>query len=463
MRRLKGPRTLIAVVGLVAAGLAFVAAQPATPAAAIAQPTGYVNQIFPVSSGRTGSAMCIDIPYSSWNYGEQLIQWGCTGNPNQSWRIEPSNGAYRIVSNMNNYCLDIPYSSTAWGVGIIQYPCHGGWNQTFVKIDHGHGTMSYYNANSNLCIDVSGYGQNWGAPLIQWGCYYTDNQQETSTVQPAFGYIDVLTGVDGGIEVQGWTLAANAPPWSLGYQVLVDGSPINNGYITAGAYRPDVGAAFPGYGNYHGINAEFTYPLIAGQHTVCVQSQSYATWSTIACGGFQYAATNSGGFLGLGQLCRMTQRGTIILQNEGVSSGSTDYFSVVVSAANRWQTNSSNYFQFTPGVNIKPRLRVSSGRFGTSWYGQADYNCGGLGIPYVSSGLGVSASSKRLRMNEQAIGANSNTALETAIHEVGHALGLDHNSGSSVDTVMGATGLSPANLPNYPTSIDVQNAIAKYP
>ncbi len=94
--------TLVCAVAL--CGMFVYGVRELPSANANSQPIGYVNNLFPVSSGRAGISMCMDIPYSSWSYGTQLIEWPCTGEVNQSWRIVATGGGYEISSNMNNYC-----------------------------------------------------------------------------------------------------------------------------------------------------------------------------------------------------------------------------------------------------------------------------------------------------------------------------------------------------------------------
>lgn len=117
-----------------------------------------------------------------------------------------------------------------------------------------------------------------------WGCYYTDNHQFTTSLKPAFGYIDSIVGTESGIEINGWTMAPDAPTTALGYQVIVDGVVINPPYGYANTNRSDVGSAFPGYGDWHGMYAEVPASLAVGYHVVCIQGQSGGVYSQLGCG-----------------------------------------------------------------------------------------------------------------------------------------------------------------------------------
>ncbi len=313
--------------------------------------------------------------------------------------------------------------------------------------------MVFSQANSNLCIGINS-GANWGDPIIQWGCYFGDNQHFTSSIQPSFGVIDTMVGTDVGFDIQGWTLAPNASSYQLGYQVLVGGSVVSSSL--ANTYRPDVGAAFPGYSDYRGYDLAVSVPLIAGVHTACVQSNSFGVFSTLGCGTYKWVQSNNG-FLGIGDVCPMTKP-TIGFYDEGVGSGGTvNFFPTAATAALRWSSKSTKVL-FVQGSTNKPRVRVRSGKFGSGFTGDTSNSCAG---PW---GIGLVASSKVLRMNEQMLNndINSTQALETAIHELGHALGLDHRNDPPSQTVMRSSGFSPVDLPNYPTVSDVQNVDSKY-
>lgn len=78
-----------------------------------------------------------------------------------------------------------------------------------------------------------------------------------------FGSLDGATGVSGGVAVGGWAIDPDiVGPTDV--HVYVDDRGLAT---TANASRPDVGAAFPGYGAAHGFNA--MVPAPAGAHTVC--------------------------------------------------------------------------------------------------------------------------------------------------------------------------------------------------
>ena len=55
-----------------------------------------------------------------------VIQWTCTGGPNQQWRLEPvASGAYRLVARHSGKALDVYGALIDDLAPAIQYPAHG--------------------------------------------------------------------------------------------------------------------------------------------------------------------------------------------------------------------------------------------------------------------------------------------------------------------------------------------------
>jgi hypothetical protein len=77
------------------------------------------------------------------------------------------------------------------------------------------------------------------------------------------GNFERAVAVGGGITVSGWALDGDTTA-SVYVWVSVDGA---GRHVLADATRPDVGAAFPGYGPRHGFEA--TVPARGGAHRVC--------------------------------------------------------------------------------------------------------------------------------------------------------------------------------------------------
>ncbi|MFN2467721.1 MAG: choice-of-anchor D domain-containing protein [Gaiellaceae bacterium] len=89
-----------------------------------------------------------------------------------------------------------------------------------------------------------------------------------------FGAFDIAGGrVGGAARIRGWTIDPDAVTTSTGVHVYIDG-PAGSGvrgvdFGLANQYRPDVGAAYPGAGNYHGFDGVIA-GLSPGNHTFFV-------------------------------------------------------------------------------------------------------------------------------------------------------------------------------------------------
>jgi hypothetical protein len=104
-----------------------------------------------------------------------------------------------------------------------------------------------------------------------------------SALSPSIGYFDGIAAIDlpnQTVYIWGWALTSDYPTVPLGVRITVDGAvyPMPApGYITADQYRPDVGVAYPGYGDYHGFGAWVKVP--PGTHTLCAQAQNSGVYS----------------------------------------------------------------------------------------------------------------------------------------------------------------------------------------
>jgi hypothetical protein len=100
----------------------------------------------------------------------------------------------------------------------------------------------------------------------------------TAAVTPGgnpFGNLESAGPAPGGIRANGWTLDPDTTgPVTI--HAYVDGG--WGGVYTADTNRPDVGAAYPGYGTNHGYT--ITIPTSAGTHTVCLYAINQGTGTT---------------------------------------------------------------------------------------------------------------------------------------------------------------------------------------
>jgi hypothetical protein len=124
----------------------------------------------------------------------------------------------------------------------------------------------------NVC--VYGINQPDGAnPLI--GCRSVVRQSGSP-----FGSVDSVVSAGGGFRVRGWVIDPDTTD-PIKVHVYVDGA--IKGEFTAGVSRPDVGAAFSGFGAEHGF--DLTVSATPGLHNVCVYgiNQAQGTNALIGC------------------------------------------------------------------------------------------------------------------------------------------------------------------------------------
>lgn len=132
-----------------------------------------------------------------------------------------------------------------------------------------HTHVTGYNRQSYSCYHDPGSGSYLGdghAIGIVGGAYATAARSRCNgtAANPPFGsYDEALTPEAGRVRVRGWAIdddARTSPVTIHAYVGGQAGSPGAEGYNlgAANAYRPDVGAAFPGAGNNHGFDSTIT-------------------------------------------------------------------------------------------------------------------------------------------------------------------------------------------------------------
>lgn len=123
------------------------------------------------------SGKCLDVPGFSTDPEAPVIQYSCTGDDNQKWRIrDRGNGVHEIVAAHSLLCLDVLGASMEDVAPIIQYPCNGQANQGF-RIVETDGRVTIVSDHSLKCLDIEGGVATDGARLIQYACSGQPNQQ----------------------------------------------------------------------------------------------------------------------------------------------------------------------------------------------------------------------------------------------------------------------------------------------
>lgn len=101
----------------------------------------------------------------------------------------------------------------------------------------------------------------------------------------ATGHFDGFTTPSSGdqtLHVVGWVLNSSHPSDAIHVRLIVGGSVLplpSPGYLVANEYRPDVGAAYPCCGNYHGIDQQVVVPFGVNV-PVCLQADIHGSWQT---------------------------------------------------------------------------------------------------------------------------------------------------------------------------------------
>ena len=169
----------------------------------------------------------------------------------QGWTLDPDtvnpidvhvyvDGAFTTAATASGSRPDVASFYPAWG------PNHG--YDVTIPASAGHHT---------ICT----YGINVGSPDANpsLGCRAIDISGDP------FGVVDAATRVPNTTSVQGWAVDPDTNA-SIDVHVYVDGQ--FAGAFHANGSRPDVSAAFPGYGSAHGFDATVAAP--PGLHQVCV-------------------------------------------------------------------------------------------------------------------------------------------------------------------------------------------------
>ncbi|WP_455133374.1 hypothetical protein [Microbacterium aurum] len=121
---------------------------------------------------------------------------------------------------------------------------------------HGiESTFQVYGGDTSVCVIAKSTGTG---PDTNFGC----TTVWVETASPYGG--STIQAIPGGVHVEGWALDTDTKN-ALMVHVYIDGAPSAH---TADAYRPDVGAVFPGFGDNHGIDLDL--PTSLGSHQVCV-------------------------------------------------------------------------------------------------------------------------------------------------------------------------------------------------
>jgi len=157
------------------------------------------------------------------------------------------------------------------------------------------------------------------------------------------GSFESLQTVDGSLRIVGWTMDEDSVPRTtpLDAYIYVDGA---ENKTSANRYRPDVGSAYPGAGDYHGF--DFTPNVQAGTHTVCIwvlNVQPTGAGNTADHLNLGCKTATLGGQEPTGQILSVLSNRCIDVQNGSSANGTpVQMWDCNGTAAQRWTMTSSN-------------------------------------------------------------------------------------------------------------------------
>ncbi|SEN95146.1 hypothetical protein [Cryobacterium luteum] len=123
-----------------------------------------------------------------------------------------------------------------------------------------------YQPNAAALANLGGTGDSCSSyGNRNFWVYYTDWFGSPNSGEVPIGGINLVAPDSGEIQIQGWAVDPDTAD-SVAVHVYIDGK--GAAISTADDARPDVGRAFPGYGDKHGIN--LSVAASTGTHRVCV-------------------------------------------------------------------------------------------------------------------------------------------------------------------------------------------------
>jgi Ricin-type beta-trefoil lectin domain-like/Peptidase family S41 len=124
------------------------------------------------------SGKCLDVFGASLDDAAAVIQWTCTGGPNQQWRLErTASGAYRLIARHSGKVLDVYGALVDDLAPAIQFPTNNGDNQLWTLQPASDGYVSIVARHSGKPLDVAGASVEDGAAVIQFTAHGGANQQ----------------------------------------------------------------------------------------------------------------------------------------------------------------------------------------------------------------------------------------------------------------------------------------------
>jgi hypothetical protein len=125
------------------------------------------------------SGLCLGAPQGRSDSGAQLVQRACGTDFGTGFLLvgAAQPGLYELVNAAASRCADVLGASVDNGAPVVQWDCSGAPNETFqlrpvldpTGADTGY--VQIVAAHSGKCLDVIGGATNEGAPVQQWDCH----------------------------------------------------------------------------------------------------------------------------------------------------------------------------------------------------------------------------------------------------------------------------------------------------
>ncbi|HEX3540204.1 MAG TPA: hypothetical protein VHT75_07125 [Acidimicrobiales bacterium] len=168
------------------------------------------------------------------------------------WAIDPDGGGPVTVQVLVDGAVAASGTASVSRPDIGRaYPAYGP--------NHGYDIVAPVPDGGTHSVCTVAVNQGGGTANTLLGCV------EVQLVGNPFGYIDTATPGPDTVRLTGWAIDPDtASPISVA--IVVDGALAAT--AAAGGARPDIAAAYPGFGPNHGFDV--TVPVAGGTHSVCV-------------------------------------------------------------------------------------------------------------------------------------------------------------------------------------------------
>lgn len=282
---------------------------------------------------------------------------------------------------------------------------------------------------------------------------------KASALSPVVGWIDGVSLNGNVMTLSGWALTSDYPGAAIGIRVLIDGQLAIPNFRVANEYRPDVGAAYPGYGNYHGFL--FTVPAPHGNHTVTAQGQNSGVYNLLS-GSIGYSLPDQGNLRRYWGGSFPADPGANLAWTYFRSGTTYDWQIDYAMAA--WDATATNLqITRTLSTDTTNRYRFYTEYNAASWWAYTDSRlCPGTGGA-ANVVLGCTYAYSNITLNTRTLAGETDDQKRAVVaHEAGHAMGLWHPPAGAATSIMNGGYIS-ATRPRDPAAYDVTGVNTLYP